>query len=129
MRRFALLCGVLALSCGSAFSQANQLIIESTKASVLRGGVYGGGKLVGQVSFRPDQALQGVSIELCDSKFQNCTRQGTTDSNGHFTVRSVKNPHGVYYLKFLLLGWCEHRLTVTMNKKAGPIVVGLAIGT
>ena len=40
--------------------------------------------LVGQVAFRPDQAVQGVSVELCDSKFQNCTRQDTTDANGHF---------------------------------------------
>jgi hypothetical protein len=115
--------------CGSAFSQANQLIIESTKASVLKGAVYEPGMLVGQTSYRPDQAIEGVTVELCDSKFQNCTKVDTTDAKGHFVIRSVKNPHGVYYLKFLLLGWCEHRLTVTLNKKAGPIVVGLAIGT
>jgi hypothetical protein len=129
MRRCAPWCFLFLLACGPAFSQANQIIIESTKASALKGAVYEGGMMVGQTSYRPDQAIQGVTVELCDSKFQNCTRQDTTDASGNFDIRSVKDPHGVYYLKFLLLGWCEHRLTVTVNKKAGPIVVGLAIGT
>ena len=75
------------------------------------------------------QALQGVSVQLCDSKFDHCTIEDTTDANGDFTIRLVTNTHRTYYLKFVLPGWCEHRLTVRMSKKAGAIVVGLAVGT
>jgi hypothetical protein len=101
--------------------------MESIKASTLQGNVYIGPVHKGKIPYGPDQAISGVAVERCDAKFVTCKEETTTDVRGHFSIASVGEPQGVYYLRFSLQGLNEHRVTVTVNSKAKPIALQMGI--
>jgi hypothetical protein len=105
-----------------ALPQANQTVESQVKAGSLQGMVYYGNS---------DQDLNGVenvAIAECNVGFKACVPITHTDKNGHFAIQSTQKGN-IHYLQFLSPGWCEGRVTVTLNHSSKPLNVRLIIGT
>lgn len=108
--------------CSCAFCQGNELIIEKVTSSSLNGVVH--------YDELPDKhhALEGVSVATCDASFKSCSEVVMTDSSGHFSI-TEKGKQKIYYLRFLLLGWDQEHVTVSLKRGSAPLHIRLHVGT
>jgi hypothetical protein len=65
-----------------------------------------------------------VIVAECLSRFRNCAMMTKTDAQGQFSVTSEQNSR-VHYLQFLLPGYSEAQVRVTLAKGAGRLSVPL----
>ena len=68
--------------------------------------------------------MSDVIVAECLPGFRNCVMETKTDAAGQFAVSSKQNTK-VHYLQFLLPGWDESQVKVTLAKSAGRLSVRL----
>jgi hypothetical protein len=102
----------------ACFGQANPATSTQQRAENLSGIVY-------SVDADGTKHVQSdVIVAECLSRFRNCEMMTKTDQSGQFSVASQVNAR-VHYLQFLLPGFSEGQVTVTLAKGAGRLSVQL----
>ncbi len=84
--------------------------------------------LSGTVRAPDGEALDKVSVAICEQGFNHCSKVATTDGSGRFSLVRQKDQK-TYYLQFLLDGMDPEYVTVTLKRGAGPLDVKLIVAT
>ena len=101
----------------SSFGQASATT-NAQRAENLSGAVYS------EDADGTKHVMSDVIVAECLPGFRNCVMETKTDAAGQFAVSSKQNTK-VHYLQFLLPGWDESQVKVTLSNRAGRLSVRL----